>query len=196
MDMRIFQVKSNKALPHTGSILIASPLLYDYHFVRSVVLMVTHNSEGSMGIVMNKDFRYHISLNQLVPNLESAPSIPVYKGGPVGRNTIFFIHTLPELEGSFDLGNGLYLNGDFEAIQQYILAGNPIEGRIRFFAGYAGWNNEQLQREINEDSWIIGETSKQHLLDENYRGLWQTSMNELGNPYQLWAKYPQYPSCN
>lgn len=51
--------------------------------------MVTHNSEGSMGIVMNKDFRYHISLNQLVPNLESAPSIPVYKGGPVGRNTIF-----------------------------------------------------------------------------------------------------------
>ncbi len=103
MDMRIFQVKSNKALPHTGSILIASPLLYDYHFARSVVLMVTHNSEGSMGIVMNKDFRYHISLNQLVPNLESAPSIPVYKGGPVGRNTIFFIHTLPELEGSLRL---------------------------------------------------------------------------------------------
>ena len=61
MDMRIFQVKSNKALPHTGSILIASPLLYDYHFARSVVLMITHNSEGSMGIVMNKDFRYHIS---------------------------------------------------------------------------------------------------------------------------------------
>lgn len=93
MDMRIFQVKSNKALPHTGSILIASPLLYDYHFARSVVLMITHNSEGSMGIVMNKDFRYHISLNQLVPNLETAPLIPVYKGGPVDRSTIFFLHT-------------------------------------------------------------------------------------------------------
>ncbi len=65
MDMRIFQVKSNKALPHTGSILIASPLLYDYHFARSVVLMITHNSEGSMGIVMNKDFRYHISQTNL-----------------------------------------------------------------------------------------------------------------------------------
>ncbi len=49
MDMRIFQVHSNKALPHVGSILIASPLLYDYHFARSVVLMVTHNIEGSMG---------------------------------------------------------------------------------------------------------------------------------------------------
>lgn len=160
MDMRIFQVKSNKALPHTGSILIASPLLYDYHFARSVVLMITHNSEGSMGIVMNKDFRYHISLNQLVPNLETAPLIPVYKGGPVDRSTIFFLHTLPDLEGSFPLGNGLFLNGDFERVQQYILAGNPIEGHIRFFAGYAGWNNTQLQKEINEDSWIIGETCK------------------------------------
>lgn len=76
MDMRIFQVKSNKALPHTGSILIASPLLYDYHFARSVVLMVTHNSEGSMGIVMNKDFRYtyrsinlFLTWNQLPPFL-------------------------------------------------------------------------------------------------------------------------------
>lgn len=196
MDMRIFQVKSKKALPHTGSILIASPLLYDYHFARSVVLMITHNSEGSMGIVMNKDFRYHISLNQLVPNLETAPLIPVYKGGPVDRSTIFFLHTLPDLEGSFPLGNGLFLNGDFERVQQYILAGNPIEGHIRFFAGYAGWNNTQLQKEINEDSWIIGETCKQHLLEENYRELWQTSMNELGNPYRLWAKYPQYPSCN
>lgn len=46
-----------------------------------------------MGIVMNKDFRYHISLNQLVPNLETAPLIPVYKGGPVDRSTIFFLHT-------------------------------------------------------------------------------------------------------
>lgn len=46
-----------------------------------------------MGIVMNKDFRYHISLNQLVPNLETDPLIPVYKGGPVDRSTIFFLHT-------------------------------------------------------------------------------------------------------
>lgn len=112
------------------------------------------------------------------------------------RSTIFFLHALPDLEGSFPLGNGLFLNGDFERVQQYILAGNPIEGHIRFFAGYAGWNNTQLQKEINEDSWIIGETCKQHLLEENYRELWQTSMNELGNPYRLWAKYPQYPSCN
>lgn len=88
-----------------------------------------------MGIVMNKDFRYHISLNQLVPNLETAPLIPVYKGGLVDRSTIFFLHTLPDLEGSFPLGNGLFLNGDFERVQQYILAGNPIEAAYPLLCG-------------------------------------------------------------
>lgn len=68
MDMHIFQIKSNQTLPSPGGILIASPLLNDYHFMRSVVLLITHSEEGSMGIVMNKDFRYHISLNQLARN--------------------------------------------------------------------------------------------------------------------------------
>ncbi len=196
MDMRIFQVHSNKALPHVGSILIASPLLYDYHFARSVILMVTHNIEGSMGIVMNKNFRYLVSLNQLVPKLASAPVIPVFKGGPVERDTIFFLHVLKHLEGALNLGNGLYLNGNFSSVLQYILNGNPVEGYIRFFAGYAGWDNLQLQKEIDEDSWMVGETTKKHLLNDNYRDLWFNSMSDLGEPYNLWATYPQYPSCN
>ena len=194
--MHIFQVESNKVLPHVGSILIASPLLYDYHFARTVVLMVTHDREGSMGIVMNKDFRYHITLNQLVPDLHSVPSIPVYKGGPVGRDTLFFIHTLKDLNGAINLGNGLYLNGDFNELQNYILEGNPIEGNIRFFAGYAGWEHEQLEREIEDNSWFTCVTDKHLLLDYNYKRLWQASMFTLGNSYALWAKYPQYPSCN
>ena len=196
MDMRIFQVHSNKALPHVGSILIASPLLYDYHFARSVVLMVTHNIEGSMGIVMNKNFRYLIALNQLVPKLAAVPAIPIFKGGPVDRDTIFFLHVLGHLKGALDLGNGLYLNGDFSAVIQYILNGNPVEGFIRFFAGYAGWEHEQLEKEIDDDSWMIGEGTKTHLLDEDYHNLWLISMIELVKPFSLWATYPQYPSCN
>ena len=98
--MRIFQVKTNKALPAMGSILIASPLLSDYHFARTVILMVTHNEEGSMGIVMNQMFHHDITLNELIPGLDSVPGIPVFKGGPIGRDTIFFIHTINALEGA------------------------------------------------------------------------------------------------
>ena len=160
MDMHVFQVESNKVLPQQGSILISSPFMNDYHFTRAVVLLIEHNDEGSMGIIMNKDFRYHILLNDLIPELEFAQRVPVYKGGPVSRETIFFLHTLKDLEGALPLGNGLYLNGDFNAVQQYILDGKPIEGVIRFFAGYAGWDHGQLAKEIKENSWLIGKAGK------------------------------------
>ena len=106
MDMHVFQVESNKVLPQQGSILISSPFMNDYHFTRAVVLLIEHNDEGSMGIIMNKDFRYHILLNDLIPELEFAQRVPVYKGGPVSRETIFFLHTLKDLEGALPLGNG------------------------------------------------------------------------------------------
>ena len=54
MDMTIFQIESNKVLPRQGDLLISAPFLKDYVFARSVVLMVEHNEEGSMGIVLNK----------------------------------------------------------------------------------------------------------------------------------------------
>ena len=165
MDMHVFQVESNKVLPQQGSILISSPFMNDYHFTRAVVLLIEHNDEGSMGIIMNKDFRYHILLNDLIPELEFAQRVPVYKGGPVSRETIFFLHT-------------------------------PIEGVIRFFAGYAGWDHGQLAKEIKENSWLIGKAGKETLLNQHFRDLWHTSLNEMGGKYAIWARYPQYPSLN
>lgn len=196
MDMHVFQVESNKVLPMKGNILISSPFLSDYHFTRSVVLLIEHNEEGSMGIIMNKDFRYHVLLNDLLPSLEFAQRVPVYKGGPMSRETIFFLHTLKNLEGAFPLGNGLYLNGNFDEVQKYILDGKPIEGVFRFFAGYAGWESGQLLKEIEENSWLIADSSKETLLDLHFRDLWRSSLAGLGGKYALWARYPQYPSLN
>ena len=143
MDMHIFQIKSNQTLPSPGGILIASPLLNDYHFMRSVVLLITHSEEGS---------------------LEGSAYIPVFKGGPMERDTIFFIHTLKQLKGALELGNGLYMNGDFKAVQQYILDGGPLDGHIRFFAGYAGWSHGQLQQEIQRNSWFIGKGNSERFI--------------------------------
>ena len=114
MDMTIFQVESNKVIPKQGSLLVSAPYLRDYHFARSVVLLVEHSDEGSMGIVLNKPFHYVTRLNDLIPELEFGPPITVSKGGPVSRETLFYLHTLGDLKGALPLGNGLYLNGDFK----------------------------------------------------------------------------------
>lgn len=196
MDMHVFQIESNKVLPQKGSILMSSPFMNDYHFTRAVVLLIEHNEEGSMGIIMNKDFSYHILLNDLVPELELAQRVPVYKGGPVSRETIFFLHTLEDLEGALPLGDGLFLNGDFEAVQQYILDGKPLQGVFRFFAGYAGWENGQLMKEIKENSWLIGKAEKETLLNTHFRDLWRMSLSNMGGKYAIWARYPQHPALN
>lgn len=192
----IFQVKSNNIIPSKGRILIASPLLNDYHFSRTVILMINHEENGDMGVVLNKDFRYHVSLNDLVKDLEDLPSIPVYKGGPVGRDTMFFIHDIEEINDSLPLGNGLFMNGDFDQMLNFIKSGQRYTDRVRFFLGYAGWEKGQLKAEMDDDTWIVSELSKDRLFKENYRELWRNSLNDMGEPYCTWAKYPAIPSMN
>lgn len=196
MDMTVFQIESNKVIPKQGSILISAPYLKDYHFARSVVLLVEHSEEGSMGIVLNKHFHYLTLLNDLVPELEFVSRIPVFKGGPVSRETLFYLHTLSELKGAFPLGNGLYLNGDFEEMKRYILKGEPTEGVVRFFAGYAGWQGDQLIQEIEENAWMVSETGAMDLLHPYQHDLWQRSLSQMGGKYAVWARYPQYPTLN
>ena len=181
MDMTLFQIESNKLLPHPGSLLISAPFLMDFHFARSVVLMIEHNDEGSMGIVLNKNFSNLMTL---------------YKGGPIGRETLFYLHTFADLKDALPLGNGLYVNGDFEQMKRYILSGAPTQGHVRFFMGYAGWQKGQLKQEIDTNTWIISNDNKVDLLHMYLRDLWQETLCDLGGKYAIWSRYPKYPIMN
>ncbi|MBQ3609716.1 MAG: YqgE/AlgH family protein [Bacteroidaceae bacterium] len=196
MDMSIFQIESNKATPRQGSLLVSAPFLKDYHFARSVVLVVEHNDEGSMGIVMNKNFSNLMTLNELVPELASIPPIPLYKGGPVGRDTLFYLHTFSYLKDALPLGNGLYVNGDFEQMKRYILAGGETQGMVRFFMGYAGWQRGQLTQEIEANTWMVSNDSQVDLLNMYLRDLWKESLYDMGGKYAVWSRYPKYPIMN
>ena len=196
MDMTLFQVESNKEFPRQGSLLIAAPFLRDYQFSRTVILMVEHNEEGSMGIILNKNFSNLMTLNEVVPELASLPPIPLYKGGPVGRDTLFYLHTLSYLKDALPIGNGLYLNGDFNQMQQYILSGAPTQGVARFFMGYAGWQKGQLKQEMKQNTWIVNNESQVDLLNMYLRDLWQEALCDMGGKYMIWSRYPKYPFMN
>ncbi|MBR5541032.1 MAG: YqgE/AlgH family protein [Bacteroides sp.] len=196
MDMTIFQIESNKVLPRQGGLLISAPFLRDYHFARSVVLMVEHNEEGSMGIVLNKNFSALMTLNDLVPELASLAPIPLYKGGPISRETLFYLHRIPYLKHALPLGNGLYLNGDFEEMKRYLLAGGQTKGVVRFFAGYAGWQPKQLMQEIKDNTWVVNNDNNVDLLNLYLRDLWRESLIDMGGKYAIWARYPKYPILN
>ena len=175
MDMTIFQIESNKERPRPGSLLISAPFLLDFNFARSVVLMIEHNDEGSMGIVLNKNFSNLMTLNEVVPELASIPPIPLYKGGPIGRDTLFYLHTFADLKDALPMGNGLYMNGDFEQMKRYLLSGAPTQGLVRFFMGYAGWQKDQLKQEIEANTWMISNDSHKVSFHKSRKYIWSKS---------------------
>lgn len=58
------------------------------------------------------------------------------------------------------------MNGDFEAVKEYINREQSIEGKIRFFMGYSGWDSGQLLQEIEENTWIVSQADTGSLMDE------------------------------
>ncbi len=191
----IFKIETNHIVPAQGKILISEPFLCDYIFGRSVILLVDHTKEGTMGLVLNKPLP--LFLNDILQDFNYQESIPIYKGGPLSTDTLFYLHTLEGITDSLPISNGIYLNGDFNAIKEYILQGNPIKGKIRFFLGYSGWEYEQLHRELEENTWLVSTESKDTIMDENAGAeFWKNSLGRLGSKYELWSRFPQIPALN
>ncbi|WP_455585251.1 YqgE/AlgH family protein [Bacteroides sp.] len=190
----IFKIQSNNVLPSRGKILISEPFLSDATFGRSVVLLVDHGDEGSMGFIMNK--QHPLLLNDVIKDFKYLEDIPLYKGGPIATDTLFFLHHLPQLPGSLQVGKELYLNGDFYELKKHILQGCEIDGQMRFFLGYSGWESKQLIQEIKENTWIITQENPSNLLNEKIEDMWKNTLGRLGSKYETWSRFPQVPSLN
>lgn len=191
----IFKIETNHVVPSRGKVLISEPFLYDEMFGRSVILLVDHSTDGTMGLVLNKPLP--LSLNDVLKEFKDINNIPIYKGGPLSTDTLFYLHTLKDVEDSLQIGKGVYLNGDFDAIRRYILQGNDIDGKIRFFLGYSGWEHDQLCQKIEENTWLIGSTGISSLMDEKGSAeLWKNVLGQLGGKYEIWSRFPQIPTLN
>ena len=191
----IFKIETNHIVPARGKVLISEPFLCDHMFGRSVILLVDHTQDGTMGLVMNKPLP--LFLNDLLSEIDCREDIPIYKGGPISTDTLFYLHTLETIADSLPIANGFYLNGDFAAIKQFMAEGNSIKGKIRFFLGYSGWESGQLKQEIEENTWVVVKADIPSLMDEKAsKNLWKDALGKLGGKYEMWSRFPQIPTLN
>ena len=191
----IFKIETNHIVPARGKVLISEPFLCDHMFERSVILLVDHTQDGTMGLVMNKPLP--LFLNDLLSEIDCREDIPIYKGGPISTDTLFYLHTLENIADSLPIANGFYLNGDFAAIKQFMAEGNSIKGKIRFFLGYSGWESGQLKQEIEENTWLVDKADIPSLMDEKAsKNLWKDALGKLGGKYEMWSRFPQIPTLN
>ena len=92
-----------------------------------------------------------------MPEIESVEEIPLFLGGPVGTQMMFYMHTLgPEVvPEAIEVGDGVWFGGDFDAIKRYVELGAPVEGRIKFIVGYSGWEKDQIASELQRHDWAV-----------------------------------------
>ena len=181
--------------PKKGYLLVAEPsILGDVSFNRSVILLADHNTEGSVGFILNKPMDFF--LNDLLPEIE----IPlcVYNGGPVEQDKLYYIHKVPELiPNSVKISDGIFWGGDVSSVIQLINDGQIGNKEIRFFLGYSGWDANQLLHELGSQNWIVSENTYKHLIiEKNEVTFWKEKMLEFGGDYSIWSNAPEDPSFN
>ena len=185
----------NKNRPQKGVLLISKPLIGDGFFEQSVVYLTTHDKDGSLGFTLNKnssllaqDFMNHL------PGED-----PIYYGGPVEQDALFYLHTMDTLNGAIHAGNGLYLGGDYTVLQDAIKTARELDleaVRCKFFLGYSGWAAGQLEEEIGRGTWIVRKPPFEIDPLELTSEAWRTYMKTLGGEFALWANAPEDPWMN
>jgi len=122
-------------------------------FEHTTILIVEHDEAGSVGFVTNKPFGK--SLHELIEFNHSNP-FPLMDGGPVDRDHLFVLHKRPDLiDGGEQIPNGLYLGGNMEQVIQAINTGDANPQEIQLFIGYCGWDEGELETELEEGSWTV-----------------------------------------
>lgn len=171
-----------------GSLLIAEPsILNDSSFKRSIVLLTEHTADNSVGFILNKPLEY--TINDLIPDLECY--FPIYQGGPVEQDNLYFIHKIPDLlPNSIKVSDQIYWGGSFESLRELLINRKITTDDIRFFLGYSGWGKYQLQEEINQNSWFVTDNNFDNILASNGQTLWKDKLVEKGGNYKLWSNAP------
>ena len=181
--------------PAAGRILVSEPFMADPNFKRSVILLTEYGRAGAIGFILN-----HVSgyiLGDIMPDVSYA-ELPVYTGGPVGDNTLHFLHCIPDkINDGIAIGDGVFWGGDFEKVKELITTYQLRGEEIKFFAGYSGWTAQQLDNEIKEESWIVANgISKGSIFNRNESTLWREVVIGLGQRYAHIANFPENPALN
>ena len=189
----IFKIKPTGTKLESGTILISSPFMDDSLFGRSIILVTDYNIEkGAIGLVLNKSTE--ININDVTEDFP-INEMPLYAGGPVQAEHLFILHKYGDIiEDCVHIINDIYWGGNKQQIEEYIKQGIINAKNIKFFLGYSGWAANQLNDELETESWIISEYSSEiNILNSINKidDLWKKYVLRFGDKYKKWLIFPE-----
>jgi putative transcriptional regulator len=183
--------------PAPGRLLVATPLLVDPNFAHTVVLLLDHDEEGSLGVVLNRPSS--IPVSSVLADWAGAVDAPevLFEGGPVSTDAALAVACVPE-SGDPDPIGFRRLFGcagiiDLDTPPE-VLA--PALTRLRVFAGYAGWGGGQLDAEIAEGSWYVVDSLTSDIFGVSPRRLWSSVLRRQPGELAWVSTKPVDPTLN
>lgn len=210
--------------PAAGLLLVATPLLGDAHFSRTVVYLLEHDGGGTVGVVLNRPS--HTPVGQVLPDWHDVVSEPavVFGGGPVQPDGALCLGEVggagrpderaaddrdadvPDTDAAVDPGRdgGGAKSGIREVVDG--VATVDLDGdvavittgtrRLRVFAGHAGWSPGQLDAELDEGAWWVFAGSPDDLFSTEPRSMWRQVLRRQPAPLSLLSTFPEDASLN
>ena len=175
-----------------GQLLIAAPNLYDPNFFRTVVLLLEHQDEGAVGVVLNRPSEQpaHDAIPDLAGVLDEQEML--YHGGPVQPEAVIALGEYRDPPPAAPIvGRIGLLGGDLDLNE----LGSVVD-RARIFLGYAGWGPGQLEAEIAEEAWILEPAQPADVFTTDSTLLWRQVLDRKGGRFRLLARMPDDPTLN
>ena len=180
-----------------GRLLVASPLLTDENFYRTVVLICGHSADGAFGLVLNRALP--VPVRELLPAWGSRVVDPptIFRGGPVlTERALALARVAPHIDGEaltgWDRVAGTVGLLDLD-VHPSALAG--IEA-LRIFSGHAGWSAGQLEGELMGEAWFVVNSAPEDAFDPDPDGLWRRVLRRQAGRLALFADYPADVTLN
>jgi putative transcriptional regulator len=188
----------------TGALLVASPTLDDPNFARSVVLLLDHDGDGALGVILNRPSE--VAAGDVAPQFAwltdwidatSAPAV-VHVGGPVTPDAVVCLGRIKSAAAGSGLEGWTPLAGALGAVD---LDSEPADllaalEALRFFAGYAGWGPGQLEHELRLGGWLVLAADPDDAFTPDSATLWSRVLRRQGGELALLHTMPVDPTNN
>ena len=164
-----------------GVFLVASPSLSDPNFRETVVLVLEHGPQGTLGLIVNR--ATEMLLSEALPDVSvlQGTTHRLFVGGPVQPNVLLLLSRLKKPQpGMRSVFEDVYVGGAPDALERIMKDAGP-DARFRAFAGYAGWGPGQLGFEMIQGSWAVL-SAESTLFDKDPAALWSDSLARLRAP--------------
>jgi putative transcriptional regulator len=163
--------------------LVAALALRDPNFHRSVVLIVKHSEDGTLGLILNRPSGTKIA--EIWGQVSSTPchvNQPIHTGGPI-QGPLMALHSTPAW-AEIEVVPGVYFTAARESLEQIVSAAGPaMPHSTKFFVGYSGWGPGQLEAELDGGAWLTIAASDQHVFQGD--DPWQSLTRLIGGSQLL-----------